>query len=168
VAIMEAPVYVGLLSNIGILFWCASATICIFSFAVLQKNLDDREVLLFLLFSGLMTVVLLLDDLFLYHEEVFPEYLHIPQKAVLAGYGIMIFLYLIRFRKTIIQTEFLVLLFSFGFFGLSIIIDWIPQSTIPEHHLFEDGSKLLGILSWFAYFTRVCVKQVRCAIVKTA
>ena len=115
-----------------------------------------------------MTVVLLLDDLFLFHEEVFPEYLHIPQKAVFAGYGIIILLYLISFRASILDTEFLILLFAFGFFGLSIIVDEILRSMIPQQHLFEDGAKLLGIVSWFAYFARVCVKQIKCAIAKTA
>ena len=28
----------------------------------------------------------------------------------------------------------------------------------------EDVAKFLGIVSWFTYFTRVCIKQVRCAI----
>jgi len=82
-AIMGAPFFIGLFSNVGILFWCSSAAICLFTFAVLRKDFDNRELSSFFLFSGLITSILLLDDLFLFHEEVCLKYLHIPEEVVL-------------------------------------------------------------------------------------
>ncbi len=159
-AVMEATFYVGALSNIGALLWCSAAAVCLFSFLVLRSDTRNREMALFLLCSGLITSMLLVDDLFLLHERVFPWHLHIPEKAVLGVYGIVVLLYFVRFRESILRTDFLFLLLAFGFFALSIIVDRVPESVIPEHHLFEDGFKLFGIVSWWAYFTGVCLKQV--------
>ena len=38
--IAEAPLYYGIVSNIGILFWCTSAVICLFTSAILCKSND--------------------------------------------------------------------------------------------------------------------------------
>ncbi len=159
---LRAPFYIGLLSHIGVLLWCSSAAICLFSFALLRKDINDRELQSFFLFAGLITSVLLLDDLFQFHEHVFPIYLHIPEKVIYIGYGTMTLLYIIRFKQMILKTEPLLLLFAFGFFGLSIVIDAII--ILPLHDLFEDGFKLLGIVSWLTYFTRVFTKQIKCTV----
>jgi hypothetical protein len=110
----------------------------------------------------------LLDDLFLLHEEVFPYYLNIPEKLVFVGYGMIISLYLVKFRKIILKTEFLFLILAFGFLGLSVIIDLLPIATRllgnQGEFLLEDGFKLMGIISWFTYFARVGVAQLKRAI----
>jgi len=156
--VMRAPSYIGVLSNIGILLWCSSAAICLFIFAILQKS-NDKELSSFFLVSGLITSILLLDDLFLLHETIYPVYLHIPEKVVITGYGIMTLLYLMKFKREILKTEFLLLFFAFVFFGASAVMDILLIHVRP-HYLFEDGFKLLGIVSWSTYFTRVCLKQM--------
>lgn len=167
-AITGAPFYVGLFSNISVLFWCASAAVCFFSFLALKESVNNREFSSFCLFSGFVTTLLLLDDFFLLHESVFPKYLNIPEKLVYAGYGIIILLYLLRFRVVILKTEFLPLLLAFSFFGLSGTIDLLQQEfsllRAGLQSLLEDGIKLLGIVSWCTYFVRVCIRQIRCAI----
>lgn len=168
-AITRTPFYFGLLSNIGVLLWCCSATVCFFSSIVLQKNINNsKEFSSFLLFSGLITVLLLLDDFFLLHEEVFPYYLNVPEKVVYTGYGIAILIYLLRFRTTIVKTEFLLLFFAFAFLGLSVNIDLLQQKfSLLEtslEALLEDGTKLLGIVSWCTYFVRLCIQQVRSTV----
>lgn len=159
-AIMDINPFFGVLSNIGVLFWCASAVICFFSVALVRNRAIIGELLIFFLVSGFITSVLLLDDLFLLHEEIFPRYFHVPQKVIYSGYVVTILLYLASFRKTILKTEFIFLLFAFGFFGLSITADFLPKTLLPWHHLFEDGFKLFGIMSWFGYFVRTCFQGI--------
>ena len=146
-AILNVNPFLGILSNIGILFWCACAAICFFSFAVLRNKAISGEFPAFFLLSGLITSALLLDDLFLFHEKIFPGYFHIHEKVVFLGYAIMILLYLMRFRISILETEFVLLLFAFGFFGLSIIVDTLPETLLTWHYLFEDGFKLFGVVT---------------------
>lgn len=158
-SITDTPFYTGVFSNIGILLWCASATVCLLSSAILFKAGGDKNIRSFFLYSGLMISVLLLDDFFLLHETVFPDYLHIPQNLILAGYGLMALLYVLRFRKMLLDLEQLPLFFAFGFLGLSVFFDVLPF-RIPAHLLFEEGSKLLGIASFLVYFAGQSTGQI--------
>jgi hypothetical protein len=157
---MGAPFYIGFISNLGILFWSFSTAICFFCFEILRKDRNNKELMSFLFFSGVLTSILMLDDLFLFHEYVYPVYFQISEKLVFTGYGIIIILYLARFRKIILETDFLLLVFAFVFFGLSIILD-SELIHCRGQYLFEDGFKLFGIVSWFAYFTRINMMWVK-------
>lgn len=65
-AVAGKPFYFGMLSQVGILFWCASAAICFFCAALLVK-INSTNLSGFLFFLGCVTTVLLLDDLFSVH-----------------------------------------------------------------------------------------------------
>ncbi|WP_315790007.1 hypothetical protein [Fischerella sp. JS2] len=163
-AVAKAPFYWGAISNFGILIWCGAVVISLFSFKILQNVKICSEFSHFFLFSGVITSILLLDDLFLLHEEVFPYYLNISEKLVFLGYGILISFYLVRFRKTILKTEFIFLVLAFGFFGLSVFLDLLPVTDWlgnENEYLLEDGAKLLGMISWLAYFGRTCAEQIQ-------
>ena len=164
VAVAHVPLYAGLISNVGILFWCASAVISFFTVVVLLKTDHDRQPLLFLLTITFLTALLMLDDLFLFHEKIYPRFLHIPEKAVFVLYGIYLLACLIRFRSVIFRSHYFVLLLSFVLMGLSIAVDMLPEDWSAFHHLFEDGFKLLGIVSWFVYFATLSAKQVEIAL----
>lgn len=148
----------GMVSNLGILLWCICASLCFFSFTLLKNKPFNREFSSFFLLSGCLTSILLLDDLFMLHEHIFPLNLNIPEKLVIFVYGIIVFLYLAKFRKLISKTDFIFLFLAFGFFGASIIIDLLVTNMYLA--IFEDWFKLLGIVNWLAYFTRVCFQQV--------
>ena len=150
--------FIGALSHLGVLFWCASVAICFFSFALLQRTGNIGKFSAFFLFGGLISLILLLDDLFLLHETVFPLYLNIPEKLVFLSYGLILLGYLTQFRKLILKTDFIFLIFAFCLFGLSIVIDLLD---LRISILFEDGSKLFGIVSWFGYFARTCFQVVK-------
>ncbi|MEA5602152.1 hypothetical protein [Nostoc sp. UHCC 0252] len=156
-SILIAPFYLGFFSNIGILFWCSSATICLFSYVLLRKDIRAKEYSSFFLFSGLLTSLLLFDDFFLIHESVFPDYLHINEKIVYAGYVVLVLIFFLKFKTILKKTEFLILLSALIFFGLSIVCDNIFPN-IPA--AIEDTLKLVGITTWFTYFTRICLQRV--------
>lgn len=145
--------YAGFLSQTGIFFWSATATLCFFSVALLWGFTEQRELRLFLLVSGLLTLLLGLDDAFLLHESVLP-YFGIPQNFVLGSYVVFVMLYLLRFHQIIFQTDYILLAIALSFFGLSVILDVLNPPGINPF-LFEDGSKLVGIVSWLAYFFSV-------------
>lgn len=164
-AIVGKPFYFGILSQVGVLFWCSCAAICFFSTALLTK-INQRRLIPFFFLSGCLTTILLLDDLFLLHEFVLPIYIKIPEKVVYLIYVIFVFFYLINFRRIIQNTEFIVLLLAFTFFGFSVFVDSslisIPKGWIENKDIYflEDSSKFLGIISWFTYFTRTCLLQI--------
>jgi hypothetical protein len=157
--IMGAPFYVGLFSNVGILLWCGSVIICFFARSLMPATEKEKTMRLFLLFSGFVTMLLMLDDLFLLHEEVFPTYFGIPEKGVFVIYSNILLLYAIIFRETILKTEYLLLGFGFFLVGASTFVKRIPM-PIPEDTFLEDAVKLFGIICWFTYFLRLGYKQV--------
>ena len=165
--IVGEPFYFGLISNLGILLWCSCAAICILVAIAIPQSRENRKICSFLLFSGILTSVLLIDDLFLLHEEVFPRYLRIPENIVFLTYAIIIFLYLLKFMRVILKTEFFFLLLAFIFLGSSMFFDKniisLPQSWLENEGLLllEDGAKFLGILSWLTYFSQLCLSQLK-------
>jgi hypothetical protein len=153
------PFYAGILSNVGILLWCAAAAICFFSAVVLNRNDQARDWRLFLFISGILTSLLLFDDLFQMHKIFYPKLFHFAEVFIYCVYGIFVLWYLVHFKKQIRETEFLLLAFSLVFFVLAVIFDTL--NLLPRGHTaFSDGLKLLGIVSWFTYFIRTSFNAV--------
>ena len=139
--------FVGIISNIGILLWCASASIYLFAFLLKyvvnkQKHNNKSWCLLFL---SLFSLLLLFDDLFLFHEVIAPRFL-IPEETIYACYVAIMLYLLIKFKNIFLNTEIVLLCLTLLFFFLSITIDLFVSSI-----LLEDGLKLLGIASWASY-----------------
>ena len=157
---------IGLLSNLGILLWCATVSICFFSFILLSnchyRVKNPHYFLLFFLYSGMFTLMFLIDDLFMIHEIDYPG----VQQGVYLVYTVALFCYLFKFRKIILRTDWLLFALAFVFFGASVTIDLLPYSILDNYimgdrfFLVEDGLKLLGIVSWCGYLIRVCFQSV--------
>jgi hypothetical protein len=154
-SIVGVPLYTGFLSQIGIFFWSASAAVCLFSVKVLSTQPDSLKFKHFLLVSALLTLLLGLDDVFLLHDEILPRF-GIPEKIVYVSYVGLVLLYLVRFHTVILETEYILLVMAVFFFGVSVALDWFEPSALGQYmFLFEDGAKLVGLLSWLSYYFRV-------------
>lgn len=144
----------GALSNLGILLWCASMSICLFSSLVL-RNISTKDVRLFLVSSGLLSGYLLFDDLFQFHEILAQKYLGIKQVFVVVSIILATASYLIFCRKIILKTNILLLACALGFLALSVVVDQFLEPylwRLGQWSLFvEDGAKWIGIFCWFAY-----------------
>jgi hypothetical protein len=151
------PFYAGILSNIGILLWSASATVCFFSVTILRNEELLKRYKWFLIMSGLMTSLFLFDSFFQMHRIFYPNRLHLSTFMVFCVYIVLGLWYLFFFRKQIMETEYLMLALALGFLGLAVIIDTV--SIVPRGRTaLSDFFKLYGILSWLIYFTRTCWK----------
>ena len=63
-------------------------------------------------------------------------------------------IYFIRYRKQLLNSEFLALGVSFFLLGLSTVIDILPL-PIEKDTFLEDAIKLLGAVTWMIYYVRV-------------
>jgi hypothetical protein len=156
---------IGAVSNIGILLWCISATIAFLGFLILKKSRKKKDTKSFLFYSGILTSILLVDDLFLIHEAIAPKILQINQEMFYLFLVIATAGWLIKFRKTILKTDYIPLVLAFVFLGLSVVFDRIVDLSIiqlefSQIKIFEDGSKLFGIVSWTTYFFRVFLEEI--------
>jgi hypothetical protein len=160
---MGAEPYIGIVSNIGILFWCVTAVICLFSAAILVRYKSQRTATIYLLCSGGISLLFLFDDLLMIHEAVIPNLLGISEKGVFLGYGGILFAYFVTFWRLIFATNPLFLGLALGFFGLSIMIDVLdlPGDVI---YMLEDSAKFTGIVNWCVYYTSAALTAVRRAL----
>ncbi|MEO1208639.1 MAG: hypothetical protein AAFX78_03770 [Cyanobacteria bacterium J06638_20] len=161
VAIARLPAYSGMFSQIGLLLWATSVAICLFSSKLLANRISFSKVRRFLFISGILTLMVELDDVFLLHEDVFPS-MGIPEKLVLGVYGISMLLYLLKFFPILLKTEYAFFLMALVGFGSSIFLDVILPPGL--HYIaLEDGAKLVGIVFWTIYFYRTAVSFLSAA-----
>jgi hypothetical protein len=147
----------GGLSNWGILLWCTAAVVTAFAGRALRGT-SDRPALRFLLSSAAFTAVLLVDDLFLLHEDLAFRYLGIRERYVMLAYGVLLVAYLLGNAPVILRTRYTVLLGALGLFAASVLSDallsqWklLPVTDPVLLVLVEDGLKWLGIVTWTTY-----------------
>jgi len=162
--IANLPPLIGVASSLGVMLWTATVMICLSSWAILRHSPSETRFSTFLLCSGFMTMLLSFDDLFLLHDYIFPVYLGVSEKIIFPGYAGLIFFGIVKFKKCILKTEYLILLIALVFFGLSLFIDRFQShigSFIGDWRiLLEDGFKLLGIVGWFGYYLRCCLLRL--------
>lgn len=155
-----SPIY-GYISNLGILMWSLCVSVCFFSAAVLNIRKDQRGNVAFLTCFGILTSILMFDDLFMFHESVAPWYFNVPEKVVLAFYGIYATGCFYHFRKIIFTRESGLFALSVAALGMSVVIDqFSSRYYIPGEYLFEDGLKFVGIASWLSYFVSYSFAQI--------
>ncbi len=142
----------GMLSNLGVLLWAATAAVCGFTYwssASLQLPPLLRA---YVGLGGAITTALLLDDLFMLHEEVLPLTFGIDQKIVAGAYALGLPAYFWYFRSllsrrhVLLGASLLLLAFSLGY-------DQFMPPGGEWRPVWEDGPKFLGIVAWFGHFT---------------
>ncbi|HVG40491.1 MAG TPA: hypothetical protein VM888_02675 [Chitinophagaceae bacterium] len=173
----EGDFYFGAFSNLGVIFWTIAATLCFFGTFYLKRYNPGSPLRSFLLHGGIFTTILLLDDLYMWHEQMFPVYFGISAHFVYATYLAYGIFFIVRFRKEIFKTEYLILLASAFLISLSVLVDVLhdssrlyvfflkitgmPQGLLDEMAvLLEETAKGMGILTWLIYFSRVLFKNV--------
>ncbi len=161
-AVSHRPPYVGMVSNLGILAWCATACICLFT-AFLSRP-KGTNVESFLLYSGILSAILMFDDLFQFHDEAFPEYLNLSEELVLLSYGLFALIIFYRHKDVILSTNYLILLTCLALFFISIVVDQFFKE-IPAEKLIEDGAKFTGILTWLGYYLQISYETLKKKII---
>lgn len=155
--VLGAPFYVGSVSLVGVILWAATAATCLFVAAIPGGSHDLRRLLLV---SGILTLVLLADDAFLLHDEILPRYAGISGELYGIAYIMAMVVYLVAMRQLLPRTNYLLLGAALVLFAVSAAAD-LGSSLLatllpsPIGLLLEDGTKLLAIGGWLAYFVSV-------------
>ena len=173
----------GVVSNVGVLLWTVAVATCLVAAVTIDPSGAGKRWRTFFVASGVVTSVLLLDDLFLLHElsdEVVGAFVDfdrtrqqkdILEAAVFTGYAIMFVAYGWSFRQELVTAgEERFLIGSMGMFALSLFIDLggherigldLPdyRSALDVVSLAEEGPKLIGI-SYYAGFYLLMARYV--------
>ena len=148
--------FAGVISNLGVLLWWSTASVCFFTVFFLNM-FKQNEKFWFMLASALMSAYLAADDLFRLHDSVAWS-LGLQEENVLMSMGFLVLAYFIKFRREILESNFLILLLALGFLTASVTVDHFQDgavlSNLGEWRIFlEDGFKWLGIVFWCCYYT---------------
>ena len=152
-------VYFGLLSNLGILIWCASAAVSLFAFLQVYHVSGRIRPGVFLLYAGLLTGALFMDDLFMGHERVYTKVLAGGEETTFAIYAVLFAFYLVLFRDDLLKSDPKILVVSIVLFAFSLLMDELSEIGSVEkntvyHRVTEDGSKFIGIWAWAVFHFR--------------
>jgi len=153
-------VYFGLLSNLGILLWCASVAVCLFAFLQVYHVSRWNRPGAFLLYAGIFTGILLMDDFFQGHEKIYPKVFGTDEEMIYAVYAALLAFYLVVFRDDLLKCDPKLLCLSLALFALSLLIDQLVEiEGLLEkdgiiHRLFEDGSKFVAVYAWAVFHIR--------------
>jgi hypothetical protein len=153
---MDAPKYMGLIARAEVVLMCAIAAILLFASRIAKVLQKPGEVKGFLLFGGLLSLLLMCDDFFMFHDWVFRDIIPLPENLIFAFYAISGVSFLFYYRKLILKTDYVILLIGFGLLGVSVIVDAVIVIGFYWKYeaVLEDGAKFLGMVSWFTYFLR--------------
>lgn len=154
------PVYLGAISYLGIVLWGCTAAICFFSAAAERPGPSSYRG--FWIYGGVFSIALLLDDLLMLHEHLFPVYFGLSEYVLYAAYAIAGLFYLYRYRAILLQANYQMLLLAFAWFALMVIVDRFEGTAeIRGMILFEDGAKLFGIVTWLLFHADLALVRVR-------
>ena len=127
-----------------------------------MRQTKNYKVIHFLIASGCLSTYILIDDFFLFHEELAPKYIGISQNMVLMLIMIAVVAYLVWFRQIILRTRYEFMLIAVGFLAISVIVDAVLGPWLLPlgewKSLIEDGAKLLGITSWLSYYVSMAYR----------
>lgn len=155
--VLKGHVYTGMISNAGIFFWSASATICLFTAVFLQKNGGEKSKFLLMLFAGLLALLMGFDDVFQMHEKMFNDVFYIPEKLFFVAYFICVLVIVIACYNIFIQTDFVMWGMALGMFFISLVIDNNIIAVHKHHAFWEDSFKFTGIVLWAIYYLRTAM-----------
>jgi hypothetical protein len=148
----------GFISNLGALCWCAAAAVSLFSFFLLRKRENTKPSAGFLLYLGILSLVLLFDDLFMLHELYYPDCLGISEMMVFLAYAALLGVLVLRYWRIILEIAPLPFIVSAIFFALSLMVDRFPKYAFPGLVMLEDSFKYLGIACWLSFVITVSFK----------
>jgi hypothetical protein len=164
----KLPFFAGFVSQLGAILWSASLTVCLFALLMIHRQASILSgARRFLLYGSILTLILLLDDIFLLHEEFATDYLHMKERYVYAGYMVVAAGFVLLNWKEFLSSEYALLLLAFVLFATSIFFDVLPLDDLDLPHFWEqlelfleDGFKFAGIATWLLYFARYAIQRI--------
>lgn len=156
----------GMVSNLGVLLWCTCVAVCAFSAQVLaRRDQQVTERVRHLRGAALLTLALLVDDLFMAHDDLARRYLGAGERAVVVLLAAAALAYLWRFAKLIVSDAWGLLLFALLCLAGSLLVDQINDrgllGTGSWRYFAEDAPKFLGIAAWCGYHYRLALNALQ-------
>lgn len=129
-------------------------TIVLLLFQFFYKRSEKKKYSLFLFSSILITFLFILLIIVKLHH-LLREMFGIPNTLTYALISVPIVYHFYRFKSTIFNSNYLVLLISLGFIGVGLVIDLLTDGkiiTFASSDFVEEIFRILGALFWLLYY----------------
>ena len=146
-------IYVGFISNLGIFMWCTTLALTWFAWYLLSELKGLEKVSIFYWWSGFITLVLAVDDLFQFHEVILPRYFGLPEYSIYIVYLISLLIYSIKYHVKLFNQNVIFVFLAYVCFGLSMLLDYL-EIKVPFETYVEDSLKFAGVCIWTLYFVK--------------
>ena len=147
--VLDGPAYIGFLTGIATVLWSVAATSCLLAWLAAGRSTRSP-----FLWSAFFVTALLADDLFRLHESYYPQ-LGFSQPVVATVYGIAGAAYVWLYRSFIRANDPWLFLLGLALLGTSIATDQLVDNG---PWFAEDGTKLLGIVTWAVFYVRAALR----------
>jgi hypothetical protein len=171
----KLPVGAGIVSQFELVLWSATMTVCSVGWVLFGRTGEHLRPRQLLLHFGIITVVLFLDKMFMFHGDIAPKQIQVNKSIVIAVYLIMVLTFVYLNRKEILSSEYLLLVLALVMFGASVFLDALPlrDAGVPLFgqqisFFLEDGLKFAGVATWLAYLWRYTVHRIEPAPVSVS
>jgi hypothetical protein len=155
--------YIGMLSNWGVILWTATAVICLFSAVLLKQQKAPDATRRFLVVSGIFSLFLGIDDLYMLHDRLLPRMFHLPEIFFYLLYFFAFAAYLAYFTRQILKYDYLLFMAAFLFFVISRQF-FIKIPYFGQFNTTGDMLKYFGIVFWLAFFYRTALHEVNAVL----
>jgi hypothetical protein len=144
--ILHGQLTSGALSMLGGLTWALG---CGASLVAAVAAPEGRR---FFAATAAFTAFLMVDDVFLLHDKLFPKYLGVPERVLHVAYPLIAVAWAAGFRRRIFASPWPSAVAGFALLGLSQGLDVLGDGREPDWwFLAEDGAKFAGIVHWSIY-----------------
>lgn len=161
------PVGSGIVSQFELVLWSASMTVCAVGWVLFGRTGEYSEPRRLLLHFGIITIILFLDKMFMFHGDIAPKQLQVNKSIVIAAYLILVLTFVYLNRKEILSSEYLLLVLALVMFGASVFLDALPLTDLGVplfgqqiRFFLEDGFKFAGVATWLAYLWRYTLHRI--------
>ncbi len=141
----------GSLWVLGLAGWSWAALMSVVGVLVARRRASLAPTRRLLAGAGLLTLLMLLDDLLQLHKPVIPDATGLPSMAVLAAYALAFIAWVGVNRRAIVDSDVGVLVVTIAFFALWILVKLGPHTEMKT--AVGAGAKLCGIAGWAAYLS---------------
>ncbi|MGB0767303.1 MAG: hypothetical protein ACPGYV_06300 [Phycisphaeraceae bacterium] len=164
-SITGMPFYTGMFTTLSIKLWSIAGAVAALAGLIIVQTDRRLRTGLFFLVAAFISFFLGLDDAFLLHENALPKLTGLPEKAILLAYATLMMVFVYNFRRTILRTELILLVFSGVCFVISLVVDTNGSLTsqltgVAHPGMIEDGFKIAGILAWTAYLAHAAINTI--------
>lgn len=156
-AVAELPVYIGAIAYLAFVGW-ATAFGAGAAGVLVARRLDLAPRARMLLVGAALSLWLLLDDMFEFHESVLPR-LGVPEKVTYLAYVVALVAWLWFCRDSIRESDWLVLVLALGLLTASAALDEVFHGS-NVHAYVEDVFKMVGTWLWGAYFVLTAARDL--------